>query len=87
MLTKKNSNTFFLRDPIRAENFETSRNFVVHFFVYRTEVQVDLNFTVPHVRIILTMYSESNEHDLSINDVRTATIMTLICNDNDLHKK
>ena len=40
VLTKKNSNTFFLRDPIRAENFETSRNFVVHFFVYRTEVQV-----------------------------------------------
>ena len=33
------------------------------------------------------MYSESNEHDLNINDVRTATIMTLISNDNDLHKK
>ena len=40
VLTKKISNTFFWRDPIRAENFETNRNFVVHFFVYRRVVQV-----------------------------------------------
>ena len=38
--TKKISNTFFLRDPIRTENLETNRNFVVHIFVYQRVVQV-----------------------------------------------